>query len=119
MIRKAGTLIIIFGLSGGIFSSVCLGIASEEKISEQVAVVTKLPLAAVEITYWDIALQTDLPDNRLKIKASCALQNKGKTPMVRLDFDLLGAEKFYGVEVEIASIVRLIGGEGSVPGTDA
>ncbi len=112
MIRKAGTLIIIFGLSGGIFSSVCLGIASEEKISEQVAVVTELPLAAVEITYWDIALQTDLPDNRLKIKASCALQNKGKTPMDRLDFDLLGAEKFYGVEVEIASIVRLIGGEG-------
>jgi len=102
-------LMIVFGLLVGVSSSVCLSALSEHKMSEEVAVVTELPPPAVEITDWDIALQTDLPNNRLKIQASCTVQNKGNAPVDSLDFDLLGAEEFYGVEVEIEKISRLIG----------
>ena len=109
MTRKAVAWITVLGLSAGISSSVCLGVPPEEKISEQVAVVTELP-SAVEVTYLEISLRTDLPNSRLKIAASCAIRNEGKVPLDRLDFYLLGAEKLYGVEVDIAKIARLIGG---------
>ena len=107
--RRLVMFIVVFGLLAGVSSSVCLSAPSEHKISEEVAVVTELPPPAVEITDWDIALQTDFPNNRLKIQASCTVRNKGNAPVDRLDFDLLGAEEFYGVEVEIAKIARLIG----------
>ena len=110
MIRKTGILIIILAFSVGIFLSVCLGAPSEHRISEEVAVLTELPLA-VEVTYWEISLQTDIANNQLKIKATCTIQNKGKVPVDSLDFDLLAREKFYGVDVEIAKIARLIGGK--------
>ncbi len=110
MMRKAGTWIIRFSLSVGIISSVCLGVSLEEKISEQVAVVTELPSAG-DVTYWDISLQTDLPNNRLKVKATCTLRNTSDMRVDSLDFDILAREKFYGTEVEIAKIARLINGK--------
>ena len=107
--RRLVMLMVVFGLLFGVSSSVCLSAPSEYKISDEVAVVTELPPPAVEITDWDISLQTDLPNNRLRIQASCTVQNKGSAPVDRLDFDLLGAEEFYGVEVEITKIALLIG----------
>ncbi len=77
-------------------------------IAEEIAVVTGLPLT-VEILDWDISLQTDLPGDRLKIKATCTVRNKGQAPLGNLDFDLLAAEKFYGMQVEIAKIAGLTG----------
>jgi hypothetical protein len=77
-------------------------------ISDEIAVVTGLPLT-VEILDWDISLQTDLPSDRLKIKAICTVRNKGQAPLDSLDFDLLAAEKFYGLHVEIAKIAGLSG----------
>jgi len=70
-------------------------------------VVTGLPLTA-EILDWDIALQTDLANNRLAIQAACTIRNAGSAPVDRLDFDLLAAEKFYGLHVEIAKITGLV-----------
>ncbi|MFB0552299.1 MAG: hypothetical protein ACETWQ_03195 [Phycisphaerae bacterium] len=84
----------------------CSDAPSGEKISEQVAVVTELPLA-VEVTYWDISLETDLPNNRLKLKAICTVRNNGSVPVESLDFDILAGERFYGVHVEIANIAKL------------
>ena len=80
------------------------------EISEEVAVVTELPLA-VEITDWQIDLETDLANNRLKIEAVGTIRNNGDVPVERLDFDLLGAEQFYGVDVDIAQITGRIGGK--------
>ena len=108
MVRKAGFLIILVLWIDG-FGAVSFGGSSEFRISEDVAVITELPLPAVEITDWDIAVQTDLPNNRLKVQASGTFQNKGSTPVKNLDFDLLGAEEYYGVEVEIAKIAWLMG----------
>jgi hypothetical protein len=79
-------------------------------ISDEIAVVTGLPLT-VEILDWDISLQTDLPSNRLKIKAACTVRNQGQAPLDSLDFDLLAAEKFYGLHVEIAKIAGLTGAQ--------
>ena len=107
--RRLVMLMVVFGLLFGVSSSVCLNAPSEYKISDEVAVVTELSPPAVEITDWDISLQTDLPNNRLRVQASCTVQNKGSAPVDRLDFDLLGAEEFYGVEVEITKIALLIG----------
>jgi hypothetical protein len=103
-------LMVVLGLLAGFSSSVCLSAPSEQRISERVAVVTELPLA-VDVIYWEISLQTDLASNRLKVKATCTLQNKGQVPVDNLDFDILAREKFYAVQVEIARIARLIGGK--------
>ena len=107
--RRLVILNVVWGLLVGVSSSVCLSAPSEHKISEDVAVLTELPLPAVEITDWDIVLQTDLPNDRLKIQAACTVRNQGSVPVDSLDFDLLGAEAFYGVQVEIAKISRLMG----------
>ena len=88
--RRLVMLMVVFGLLFGVSSSVCLNAPSEYKISDEVAVVTELSPPAVEITDWDISLQTDLPNNRLRVQASCTVQNKGSAPVDRLDFDLLG-----------------------------
>ena len=109
IMRRQVLLMNVFGLLVGVSSSVCRSAPSEHKTSEEVAVVMELPPPDVEITDWDIALQTDMPNNRLRIQASCTIQNKGSAPVDRLDFDLLGAEEFYGVEVEIGKIAWLIG----------
>ncbi len=77
-------------------------------ISEEIAVVTGLP-STVEIADWDVALETDLPHDRFKVKATCTLRNNGGEPVDHLDFDLLAREKFYGVQVDIAGIARHTG----------
>jgi hypothetical protein len=111
IMRRLVMLMIVFDILVCASSSVCLSAPSEHKISEQVAVVTELPSPAVEITDWDIALQTDLPNNRLNIRAICSVKNKDSAPLDTLDFDLLGAEEYYGVEVEITKIAWLIGNQ--------
>ena len=107
--RRLVMLMVVCGLLVVVSYSICISAPSEYETSEDVAVVTELPRPDVEITDWDIALQTDLPKNRLKIQASCTVRNRGDSPVDRLDFNLLGAEEFYGVEVEIAKIAWLIG----------
>ena len=101
---------VIYGVLVAVSLSTTLGAPSDYKISEEVAVVTDVPLA-VDITTWEISLWTDLPNNRLKINATCTIRNNGEAPVDSLAFDLLGAEKFYGVEVEIAKVARLVDGK--------
>lgn len=108
-VRMNRIMIVVCGLSVILSPSSCLSGSSEEAISGQVAVVTGSP-STVEVTSWDLSLQADLPNNRLKIKARCAIQNRGNAPVERLDFDLMGAEDFYGVEVEVQKVTKLAGG---------
>lgn len=81
---------------------------SPGEISEEIAVRTGAPLT-VEIVDWNISLQPDLAANQLKIRAAGTIRNQGPEPLDHLDFDLLAAEKSYGLHVEIAKITGRVG----------
>lgn len=83
---------------------------ANEDVAEEVAVVTGYP-ETLAITDYDIALRTDLDNDRIVLQATCTLRNKGLELAEQADFDLMAMEQFYGVRVEILEIVRLINGK--------
>jgi len=99
------------------FISLCLfltssSISSDKKfnLDEEIAALTGLTEAVV-ITDYDISLRTVLDTNALQMKVICTLQNKSSELIDKIDFDLFAREKFYGVRVEIANIIRLAKGK--------
>jgi len=86
------------------FSIPTMGI-QEAQISEEVAVITGYP-ETLAICDYDIFMQTELEKNRLYLDVTLVLENKGLTPVEKVDFDLLAREKYYGMTVDLKDIFQ-------------
>jgi hypothetical protein len=84
------------------------GSAQDRGLSEEVAVVTGYPEILV-IKDYDISLQAELEQNRVRLEAAVLIGNTGPVPIDKIDFDLFAREKYYGVRVELADVSALEG----------
>lgn len=70
---------------------------------ELVAPTIDLP-EPVAVTHYDIALRTELDQNRLHLETTCTVRNQGAQPLEQMDFDLLAEERTYGAKIEVDNV---------------
>ncbi len=100
---------------GAWLSALCLSVGLVEagqtdfSAQELIAATTDLP-ETVAVTHYDIALRTDLDQNRVRVETICTVRKQSREPLAQVDFDLLAAEQFYGAKVELQHVWAI--GEG-------
>lgn len=116
MIRKASTLIITLGLSVGILSSVCLGVALGERILESPrptsTVSTQLPDVNkydtdLSVTHLDIFFKTDFQSNNVYTVVKASVENFSKNTVDTAEFWLCPGMNDFDFGADIKHIYLL------------
>lgn len=116
MIRKASKLIITLGLSVGILSSVCLGVALGERILESPrptsTVSTQLPDVNkydtdLSVTHLDVFFKTDFQSNNVYTVVKASLENFSENTVDRAEFLLCPGMNYSDLSADIKHIYFL------------